>query len=535
MTARIIADRYQIVRQLGAGGMGAVYLARQIGVGNQVALKFLPAQFSAEPSLRKRFEREAAMSLEVTHPGAAQLLDTGEHEGQLFLAFEYVEGDDLSTVLDQQGALPFLEAADIAMKVASVLAFAHSRGVVHRDIKPENIRLRRDVAGWHVKVLDFGIARLMDGESTQLTAEGAVAGTPRYMAPEQINNGMVDACTDIYALGLVLFEMVSGREAFVRESTPQLLWAHMHDPVPPLREVQPDRDHTPLDDVIAKASAKQPADRYANALEFVGALKALDPPRWPAPQPVKRRRTTSASGSSDNGESAPRATPLFPPSNTRRNAKRSNWLALGLGGAAVALAGAALWVTLARPSASGNLAGGVTASAACPGIDQFDPSFTGLSVPQLEQRARDVRYMMPSLAAQQLERLQATVQSYAPAARECHYRMLLISSLASERTLMQTTPSFWGHNHTPAELTTMFMQQPLKQNWSAAARRDVLAQVESLYIANLSKDTPADGEFWRRQYFGVLLICEATDAALATLKAKRPGGGDCLQVRPRVS
>ena len=210
---RIVAGRYQIVRKIGSGGMGAVYLARQVNVGNQVAIKFLPAQLADDADLRRRFEREAALTLQVTHPGAAQLLDAGQDEdGRLYLVFEFVEGDDLSTLLDRDGALAYDEAFAVTLKVAEALAYAHHKGVVHRDIKPENIRVRRDLAGLHVKVLDFGIARVTDEAATRLTVEGSGVGTPRYMAPEQITGGTIDARTDVYALGLVLFEMLSRSE-----------------------------------------------------------------------------------------------------------------------------------------------------------------------------------------------------------------------------------------------------------------------------------------------------------------------------------
>jgi len=151
---------------------------------------------------------------------------------------------------------------------------------VHRDIKPENIRVRRDLAGLHVKVLDFGIARLVDGVGTRLTMEGGVAGTPRYMAPEQIAAGTIDARTDIYALGLVLFEAMTGREAFTRETTSQLMWAQLNDPVPAVVEVQPLRDYPALDAVIAQACAKEPAERFASAQALVEALKDLQTPQW---------------------------------------------------------------------------------------------------------------------------------------------------------------------------------------------------------------------------------------------------------------
>lgn len=273
---QVIAGRYQLLRKIGSGGMGAVYLAKQLGVGNQVALKFLPSHLSDDPQLRKRFEREAALTLEVTHPGAAQLLDTGiDDEGHLYLAFEYVEGEDLSALLDREGALPFHEAVDLVSKVAETLHFAHGKGVIHRDIKPENLRVRRGLAGLHVKVLDFGIARLADEVGTKLTVEGGVAGTPRYMAPEQIATGEIDARTDVYALGLVLFEVLTGREAFSHDNTSQLLWAQLHEAVPVLHDVQPLREYPALDAVIAKACAKEPAQRYPDMQALVMALKEL--------------------------------------------------------------------------------------------------------------------------------------------------------------------------------------------------------------------------------------------------------------------
>jgi eukaryotic-like serine/threonine-protein kinase len=300
---QVVAGRYQLVRKIGSGGMGSVYLARQLGLGNQVALKFLHAHLSEDPQLRLRFEREAALSLQMTHPGAAQLLDTGmDSEGRLYLAFEYVEGEDLCTLLDRDGALPYHEAIELTCKVAETLFYAHGKGVVHRDLKPENIRVRRDLAGLHVKVLDFGIARVMDAVGTQLTQEGHVAGTPRYMAPEQIEGAQVNARTDIYALGLVLFESLTGREAFNRENTSQLLWAQLYDPVPPLREVQALRDFPELDAIIAKACAKAPAERFASMQELVVALKQLTQPQWGPAAPVARRKRAVACAGSPWGE-----------------------------------------------------------------------------------------------------------------------------------------------------------------------------------------------------------------------------------------
>lgn len=664
-TGELIDGKYRIDRPLGSGGMGAVYLARQVSVGNQVALKFLPAHLADDPQVRRRFEREAALTLAVTHPGAAQLLDAGQDEdGQLYLAFEYVEGDDLSGLLDREGALPFAEALEITLKVAEALAFAHQKGVVHRDIKPENIRVRRDLAGLHVKVLDFGIARVTDDAATRLTVEGGVAGTPRYMAPEQIGAGTIDARTDIYALGLVLFEMLTGREAFDRESTSQLMWAQLNDPVPALREVQPLRDTPQLDAVIARCCAKLSADRYASMREMVDALKALPPPQWDAPQPVKRRGRSSASNKNTdrdpNGSGARDEVLLSRPGRTTLTHRRVGMIGLGLGIGASALAGAAIWLVLgraptvpvpqpaarvptqaaaqtaaqpagqaaiqdatqasslsppssppptSRPSAqpsgqpsaqpsgqpsaqqtprpgdgvapvgqpathatarggapvivgangpviingvpvqpgtlgqqaalapiaaSGTSVGTTGGAADCPALAMYDPAFAALSIAELERRALALRYIAPSVAARQLETMKTSAENYAPAMRECMYKATLVQTVLNERTVLQSTPAMWGHTREVGELERLFMEQPLREDWSAAQRRSVLQQVETLFIANLKKDAPGDDAYWRRMYYGILFTCEASDEALASARARRQSEGSCLKLKPAI-
>lgn len=284
---QIIAGRYKLLRSLGQGGMGLVFLAEQLGVGNQVAVKFLDPEPTADDTRIARFLREAKVGLEVKHPGAAQVLDLGRDESlRLYLVFEYVEGDDLRGLLRDEGRLTWDEAREVALRVAEVLAFAHERGVVHRDIKPENIRVRRDLAGLHVKVLDFGIARLIKDAGVRLTAEGSLAGTPRYMTPEQVRDGPIDARTDGYALGLVLFEMLSGAAAFSGRNVSQILLKQVQDPLPPLKWVDPQLDFPAVDAFLAKACAKAPDERFQTMVDFVRALKALpvDAGAWPRPR-----------------------------------------------------------------------------------------------------------------------------------------------------------------------------------------------------------------------------------------------------------
>lgn len=644
---QVVAGRYQVLRKIGSGGMGAVYLAKQIGVGNQVALKFLPAHLSDDAQLRRRFEREAALSLEVRHPGAAQLLDSGvDSDGQLYLAFEYVEGEDLSALLDREGALSFEDAIGLTCKVAEVLAFAHAKGVVHRDIKPENIRVRRDLAGLHVKVLDFGIARLVDEVGTKLTIDGGVAGTPRYMAPEQIAAGTIDARTDIYALGLVLFEAVTGREAFTRETTSQLMWAQLNDPVPAVVEVQPLRDYPALDAVIAQACAKEPSGRFASAQALVEAIKALQVPQWwGVPMPVVRRARTHASltgglESGSPGDAASQRSPVPLPRPGRKTflqLRASAWAAMAVGGLALALAGAALWVALdqrkaapaadgqrlpddrfalppgltastptvvrpvaeppdevpaaARPTAPASAAGvgpgpvssmapvasaksNATlppASAAPPGTLQlpaqpaaaaagkgavlpptkpaaaplaegevpecsqlaiYDTPMTRMPVPELERRAASMKYMSPSMMANQLKTLKATVETFHPDQRECTYRAMLIRVVLNEKVVLASSPTLWGHSRDVPELERLFLEQPLRNDWTVAQRKDVLRQVETLFIANLQKDAPGDDVYWRRMYYGMLVSCELTDEARAKVGAPRIGENSCLKIKP---
>jgi serine/threonine protein kinase len=290
---QVIAGRYRIISRLGSGGMGLVYLAEHVGVGNKVALKFLDPEPSEDDSRIARFLREAKVGLAVQHPGAAQILDLGRDEAnRLFLCFELVEGEDLRELLKREGRLRFGEARSIAMQVGQALAFAHSRNIVHRDVKPENIRVRRDLAGPHVKVLDFGIARLLKDAGVRLTADGMLAGTPRYMAPEQVKDEPLDGRVDQYALGLVLFEMLTGSVAMNGKNISQILLHQIQNQVPPLAMVDPQLDNGVVDAFIARACAKEPQNRFPTMADFIAALKNLriDEYSWPAAaQPPQER------------------------------------------------------------------------------------------------------------------------------------------------------------------------------------------------------------------------------------------------------
>jgi serine/threonine-protein kinase len=282
--SQVVAGRYRLLERLGTGGMGLVFLAEQLSLGNKVAIKFLDPEPSPDREVRvQRFLREAKVSLEVVHPGAALLLDSGQDDerGHLFLVFEYVEGVDLRDLLRAEWRLSFEEARTIALRIAEPLAHAHGKGVVHRDVKPENVRVRRDLSGPHVKVLDFGIARLIGKGGVRLTSEGLLAGTPRYMAPEQVRDLEIDARTDVYALGLVIFEMLAGQPAYDGINHAKVMMRQVQEPLPSLGSVSPELHHPGVDTFLSTACAKDPKKRFQSMEELVAALQAVKVDRWP--------------------------------------------------------------------------------------------------------------------------------------------------------------------------------------------------------------------------------------------------------------
>lgn len=276
MVDRIIKNKFRIVKKLGQGGMGAVYLAEQVGIGHKVALKFLKAEFSSDAEIARRFLNEAKSYARVAHPNAVALHDFGQdEEGNLFIAMEYCEGVDLKKMLAEK-PLAMIESIDVVLQVADVLANAHEKGVIHRDLKPENIMVRRGLRGLHAKVLDFGIARLMDG-GTRLTVVGAIAGTPRYMSPEQVEGKEVDLRADIYSLGVVLFELLTGRQPFDGSTIAEILRKQAVEPMPHLTEFAPELDYPDLDAVLQKACRKRRDERWPDMLAFANALSMATP------------------------------------------------------------------------------------------------------------------------------------------------------------------------------------------------------------------------------------------------------------------
>ncbi len=278
---RLVDDRYRIIDAMAAGSMGAVYKAERVPVGKLVAIKFLHASFANDSEFLTRFERETQVMSKLAHPNCVSVVDFGVWEHAPYLVMDFVGGRTLRSIIDD-GPLEAPRALSIARQIATGLAHAHVQEVVHRDVKPANIMLSEEIGtGERVRILDFGLARLRGSSAAggrDATQTNVVVGTPNYMAPEQtVGGGTVDARTDIYAAGVVLYEMLTGEKPFQTEETLQLLGMHRAAPIPRLVDRMPRGMVLPagVQDIIDTAMAKQPADRYQTAIEMAEAIGAV--------------------------------------------------------------------------------------------------------------------------------------------------------------------------------------------------------------------------------------------------------------------
>jgi serine/threonine-protein kinase len=294
LIGRVIAGRFKITSLIARGGMGKVYKAEQAPLGRLCAIKVLNPNYTgdADPEFHRRFFREASITSKITHPNCVTIFDYGKTDDDIyFMAMEYLEGQTLHMALRQCGVMHELRAGRIASQICRALREAHKLGVIHRDLKPANIFLTRpntrppDASGTvppvseededFVKVLDFGLVKhLSERPEEQLTQTGLFMGSPKYMAPEQIQGGHVDERTDIYSLGIIMYEMLAGKVPFERASSVNILMAHVGEPPPPMREVNPNLVCSPaFEEIVMRCIAKNPNERPASMDQVLHAIR----------------------------------------------------------------------------------------------------------------------------------------------------------------------------------------------------------------------------------------------------------------------
>src|SRR5688572_28235779 len=297
--ASAIGQRYEIADEIGRGGMGVVFRARDVRLRRSVAIKLLPPELAFRDEVRSRFLREAQTAAQLSHPNVVPIYSVDEVDGLVFFVMALVEGESLGAYIKREGRVPLDFARRVLGDVADALTYAHARSIIHRDIKPDNILMDR-VTG-RTLVSDFGIARAAEGDS-RLTATGIAVGTPAYMSPEQaIGERDIDGRSDLYSLGIVGYQMLTGELPFAATNTPSMLMKHINQAPRPIRELRPDLP-AGLAHGIDRAMAKQPDQLWPDAAAFRDAL-AND--AAPMSAPVQRAPSVQPPNPAPRAEAAP--------------------------------------------------------------------------------------------------------------------------------------------------------------------------------------------------------------------------------------
>src|SRR5918993_1826016 len=317
----VLDDRYDVVRPLGSGGMGEVYLARDRVLGRDVALKVLRKQFAGDEEFAERFKREAMSAASLSHPNIVQVYDRGKtEEGSSYIAMEYVPGGTLKERILREGPIEAADAAGIGAQVAEALGAAHDRGMVHRDIKPQNVLL---TARGTAKVADFGIARA--GSSATISRTGSVMGTAGYMSPEQALGKPATPKSDLYSLGVVLYEALTGELPYTADNPIAVSMKHVNQPVRSPREIDPTIPEG-MDALVTRLMAKNPEDRYASADELADDLWKISRGREPTVASVVAEPTRPQRAPVAASNPTTRVPPARPAPPRRR--RRFPWLML---------------------------------------------------------------------------------------------------------------------------------------------------------------------------------------------------------------
>jgi len=365
MVGDVIADRYELEELVGSGGMSSVYRAHDRLLDRRVAIKLLHDRYAEDDETIERFRREARSVAQLSHPHIVTVIDRGEDDGLQFIVFEYVDGENLKELAVRSGRLPVRRAVELAIAIADGLAFAHQNGLVHRDVKPQNVLLSRE---GEVKVTDFGIARSIDVDHG-VTLTGTILGTSNYLSPEQASGKPVTPATDVYSLGIVLWELLTGEVPFPGDNFVTVALRHINEQPPSLPEVR--RDVTPrLAAAVDRALAKDPRDRFGTMGAFAAELQAclddletFDPERtivsMPAvPLPAPERR---------------------PVARGRRSPHRTLALAVVVLVALAAIAAGVLGLGGGGSHGGGSSGGGASSGkpVALRGVGDFDPQGSG--------------------------------------------------------------------------------------------------------------------------------------------------------------
>ncbi|OFE15766.1 serine/threonine protein kinase [Humibacillus sp. DSM 29435] len=308
LVGRVIDGRYRIISHLADGGMASVYVALDARLDREVAVKIMRPGLATDHVFVERFRAEARSAARLSHPNVVAVFDQGECDGDVFLAMELVEGKTLRDVIHEESPLTARESLAILEPILEALRAAHLAGIIHRDVKPENVIVRHD---GEVKVADFGLARAITNQTTT-SQTGVLLGTVSYLSPEQVERGTADQRSDVYAAGLVLFEMLTGRKAVTGETPIQIAYKHVHGSIPPPSSLVPTVPRE-LDDLVAEAVAVEPADRFASAQALLTALRSVR--RSLRPEQLDRRGSLAVSN--DSSRFAP---PLPEASTGRRGA-----------------------------------------------------------------------------------------------------------------------------------------------------------------------------------------------------------------------
>lgn len=330
---------YRIEQLIGEGGMSQIYLAEHVVLQKKVALKLLGRELADDENFRERFLRESRLAAALDHPNIVDIYDAGEADGRLFIAMRYIAGSDLRTQIKEQGALPPERALSILSQAAVALDAAHERGLVHRDVKPGNILLG---AGDHVYLTDFGVAK-QNADRRGLTRTGFFVGTLDYAAPEQIRGEQLDGRADVYAFGCLLYQCLSGKLPYERDSDVQVMFAHLEEPPPRLSDDFPPA----LDAVVGKAMAKRREDRYPSCAQLVAAARnALTSPAQAPEQPVPSQGVAPSPDTTI--DRLPDFVPEPTPAPPKRRRPSRNWLLAAAGAGAFLIALASLGLAVLR-------------------------------------------------------------------------------------------------------------------------------------------------------------------------------------------